>query len=210
MSGSNEIVIVLLRYVVILYSLILHEVSHGTMALILGDTTAKDLGRLSLNPLRHLDPVGSFLVPIFSFIITGFKVAFGWAKPVPYDPFNLKNPLLGSALIALAGPVANFVLAFLFAMILRFNYIFNLNKNVFEFISFIVLINCLWGVFNLIPIPPFDGSKILFYFTKGNKLEQFLNKFSFALFLLIILFGYNIIIYIASLVFIVFTGMPPM
>ncbi|HOE15233.1 MAG TPA: hypothetical protein PLH82_00795 [Candidatus Paceibacterota bacterium] len=77
MSGSNEIVIVLLRYVVILYSLILHEVSHGTMALILGDTTAKDLGRLSLNPLRHLDPVGSFLVPIFSFIITGFKVAFG-------------------------------------------------------------------------------------------------------------------------------------
>ncbi len=77
MQGSIEMLSVILRYVIILYSLILHEISHGTMALILGDTTAKDMGRLSLNPIRHLDPVGSFLVPIFSFIATGFRFAFG-------------------------------------------------------------------------------------------------------------------------------------
>lgn len=74
---TTNVLIVVLRYVVILYSLILHEISHGTMALILGDTTAKDMGRLSLNPIRHLDPVGSFLIPIFSFFMSGFKFAFG-------------------------------------------------------------------------------------------------------------------------------------
>jgi len=93
-------------------------------------------------------------------------------------------------------------------MVLRFNNFFHLNPNIIEFISFIVLINCLWGVFNLIPIPPFDGSKILFYFTKGNKLEQFLNKFSFLLFLVIIFWGYNFIVFIASALFTFFTGIP--
>ena len=206
MSIDANIWVVVFRYIIILYSLILHEISHGTMALILGDTTAKDMGRLSLNPLRHLDPVGSFLVPIFSYFMTG--IAFGWAKPVPYNPYNLKKQLSGAALIALAGPLANFCLAFLFAMVIRFNYLIGLSSSVVSFVSFIVLINCVWGIFNLIPIPPFDGSKILFFFTRGNKAERLLSRYSFFLLLIVIFFGYNFIFTLASIVFKLFTGIP--
>src|SRR3990167_11425467 len=104
--------------IVILYSVTIHEVSHGLMANSLGDSTAKNLGRLSLNPLKHLDPFGSVLLPFLMFVTTGF--AFGYAKPVPYNPDNLTDRKYGPVKVALAGPASNIILALLFGLSLRF------------------------------------------------------------------------------------------
>ena len=112
---SNEVVLVGFYIVILLYSVIIHEVAHGMMALWLGDTTAKYAVRLTANPLSHLDFVGSFLVPLFMYLSFGW--AFGWAKPVPYNPYNLKNQKWGPALVGLAGPLSNFIVALIFAII---------------------------------------------------------------------------------------------
>src|SRR3989339_423146 len=105
--------------IVWLLALVIHEVSHGWAAESLGDSTAKDLGRLSLNPLNHLDPIGSVLVPLFLFL-SGSPVLIGWAKPVPVNPYNLRDKKYGMLKVALAGPLANFLVAVFFALVIRF------------------------------------------------------------------------------------------
>jgi len=153
----------IIQIIILLMSIVIHEVSHGTMAYKLGDPTAKYAGRLSLNPLKHLDLYGSFLVPLFLLILKS-PVLFGWAKPVPYNPHNLKNQRWGPALVAGAGPASNLLVAFVFGLSLRFvpweNSIYT--HNLIQVLGIIVFLNILLAVFNLIPIPPLDGSKILF------------------------------------------------
>ncbi|MFA5925974.1 MAG: site-2 protease family protein [Parcubacteria group bacterium] len=151
--------------IVFIYSVIIHEVSHGLAALWLGDPTAKYMGRLTLNPISHVDPIGSILVPLITFFAGGF--IFGWAKPVPYNPYNLRDQKYGPALVGAAGPVSNILIALVFGFVLR---VFLVTGQVsvsesgviFSVFSYAILINVLLAFFNLIPFPPLDGSKLLF------------------------------------------------
>jgi len=149
-----------INIIVLIGSVILHEVAHGWVANRLGDPTAKLEGRLTLNPLKHLDPVGSILIPGI-LLITKAPFLFGWAKPVPYNPYNLKKPQRDEVLIALAGPAVNILIA-LFAAILFRVLPFGPETLVGSILFITVILNLVLAVFNLIPIPPLDGSKLLF------------------------------------------------
>lgn len=168
--------------VVILYSVTIHEVSHGLMANSLGDNTAKNLGRLSLNPIKHIDLFGSVLLPLFLFFTTGF--VFGYAKPVPYNPNNLVDRKFGPAKVALAGPLSNFILALLFGLTLRFVPDTLISPLVFQLFSYIVLLNLVLGIFNMFPVPPLDGHWLLMTFLPPsmNSLKVYIYKNSFILF----------------------------
>ena len=153
--------------IVLIMSVVIHEVSHGFVALALGDPTAKYQGRLTLNPFNHLDPVGSVLVPLIGYFAGGFII--GWAKPVPFNPYNLRPEKwglpaqAGEALVAVAGPVSNIVIALIFGLLIRLGDGASfMNESFLSLASFVVLINITLAIFNLIPIPPLDGSKILF------------------------------------------------
>ncbi len=173
------------QLIVLIFSIMIHEIAHGAMALKLGDDTAQKLGRLTLNPLKHIDPVGSVILPA---ILLLFQSPFliGWAKPVPYDPRRLRDPKTGAALIALAGPVSNIVIAIFFGLLLRLP-IFP--EAAAALVSLIVYLNLLLAVFNLIPIPPLDGSKLLFYFLPQDyRLQATLETYG-PLLLLVFIFG---------------------
>tara|TARA_B100000745_G_C20140041_1_gene390827 strand:+ start:294 stop:932 length:639 start_codon:yes stop_codon:yes gene_type:complete len=144
----------------LILSIVLHEMAHGYAANALGDPTARLRGRLSGNPLVHMDPIGSVLVPAFLFF-SGASFLFGWAKPVPYNPYNLRNQKWGEAMVAAAGPAVNILLALIFAMIIRFAGVLGLSYAFVELASYIVYLNILLAFFNMIPFPPLDGSKIL-------------------------------------------------
>lgn len=142
---------------IVFFSIVLHEVSHGAVAFAFGDPTAKAMGRLTLNPLRHVDPVGTVFLPLALYLFNA-GVIFGWAKPVPFDPRYFKHRSLGTLLVALAGPATNILLAFAFALILR-----SAGK-ISSWAKLALLglgINLFLALFNLIPVPPLDGSKIL-------------------------------------------------
>lgn len=143
-------------------SVVIHELAHGYSALWLGDSTAKYAGRLTLNPIKHLDPVGSVLVPLLLYILPG-NLIFGWAKPVPYNPYNLRNQKWGEAIVAAAGPLTNILIAVIFGLIVRLNVVFGVFPPAFtDLASIVVFMNIILAIFNLVPIPPLDGSKILF------------------------------------------------
>lgn len=168
--------------IVILYSVTIHEVSHGLMANSLGDQTAKNLGRLSLNPIKHLDLFGSVILPFVLFLTTGF--AFGYAKPVPYNPNNLNDRKYGPVKVALAGPVSNLILALLFGFTLRFMPDVFVSSLVPELFSRIVLLNLVLAVFNMFPIPPLDGHWLLMAFLPPSMdaLKVYIYRNSFILF----------------------------
>lgn len=202
--------IALFQIIVLIFSAIIHEVSHGFVAHSLGDPTAKDMGRLTLNPLKHMEWFGSFLFPIMMYFGTAGRLIFGWAKPVPYNPNNLKDPRWDSVYIALAGPLSNFVIAIIFGLFLRFipfgsNAAFAFLPELF---ILIVYINIMLGVFNLVPIPPLDGSKLLFAFFGDSQREamQFLEQNGFILLLLFMLFGFQMILPIIHFLFRIITG----
>ncbi len=146
---------------ILIMSVVIHEVSHGVAALGLGDSTAKYQGRLTLNPFSHLDPIGSVIVPMIGYLLGGFII--GWAKPVPFNPYNLRNQKWGEAIVAAAGPISNIFIAIVFGLFIRLGtQTFNLNETFISLASFVVIINITLAIFNLVPIPPLDGSKILF------------------------------------------------
>ncbi|MEJ0001988.1 MAG: site-2 protease family protein [bacterium] len=145
---------------IVIMSVVIHEVSHGFVAELFGDNTARDAGRLTLNPLKHLDVFGSIILPILLYLSAGFT--FGWAKPVPYNPNNLSNRKWGTVLVAAAGVLANFFIAFIFGLVIRFAGPAAASENFYFILSTIVIVNIALGLFNLVPIPPLDGSKILF------------------------------------------------
>ncbi len=148
------------QLIILFFSVVLHELAHGYIADYLGDPTARLAQRLTLNPLKHFDLFGSFFVPLF-FFLSNSPVILGWAKPVPYNPLLLtKDFKYGPLKIALGGPMVNLILALVFGLILRFSFSF-LPFITIQLFSFIVYINLLLAIFNLMPIPPLDGSKIL-------------------------------------------------
>jgi Zn-dependent protease len=170
---------------VLIFSVIIHEVAHGLMADQLGDPTARYAGRLTLNPLPHLDPIGSVLLPLISFYAGGF--IFGWAKPVPYNPYNLRNPRRDSLLVALAGPLSNIVLAGLFLLLFHLAPVTMMDfKNI---LAYPIRVNLVLALFNLIPIPPLDGSKIFLSWLPIER-QIYLEQYGFILVILFLfLFG---------------------
>ena len=145
---------------VILFSMVLHELAHGVVAYWLGDDTAKDDGRLTLNPVKHIDPVMSILVPVLLYISGG--PIFGGAKPVPVDTRNLKFGAWGMALVAIAGPITNFLIALISFLVGYWTGWLNMSGIVGTIFLELVLVNLGFGIFNLIPIPPLDGSRVLY------------------------------------------------
>jgi len=141
-------------------SIVIHEVAHGFMANFLGDPTARLAGRLTINPISHIDPIGSVIIPALLYI-SHAGLLFGWAKPVPYNPYNLKNQRWGEALVAAAGPGTNIIIALIFSILIRTSGSFGGTAAFVEILGYIVHINILLACFNMIPIPPLDGSKIL-------------------------------------------------
>ena len=146
--------------VIVILSIIIHEMAHGHAANWLGDPTARLQGRLSPNPLVHIDPLGSIVIPLI-LSITHAPFLFGWAKPVPYNPYNLNNQKWGEAIVAAAGPAVNILIAMIFAIIVRNGEVLQLSNSFLEIATYIVRINVLLAFFNMIPFPPLDGSKIL-------------------------------------------------
>jgi len=185
-------------FLIIIPSAILHEFSHAWMAYYLGDDTAKRAGRLTLNPLPHLDIFGTIFMPIFLFLITGGSFIFAYAKPVPYNPYNLRNQRTGPALVGLAGPVSNLLVAIIFGTLLRFLPASPLGGPIGNFatlISIIVYANILLAVFNLVPIAPLDGSKVLYAILPDRwiSVKIFLERFGILIILFFIFFAFQII-----------------
>ena len=143
--------------VVLIFSAVVHEVMHGVAADRLGDPTARYAGRLTLNPIPHLDPVGSIILPLM-LAFSGSPFFFAWAKPVPYNPSNLRPGRFSEAIVAAAGPLSNLAIALLTGLITRFA---TLPAEVSAVLVLIIVVNVMLFLFNLIPIPPLDGSKIL-------------------------------------------------
>ena len=169
--------ITIFSLIVLLFSIVLHEIAHGAMALRLGDSTAKYAGRLTLNPIKHIDLFGTIMLPLFLiFLRSPFIV--GWAKPVPINPYNFKDQRWGSLKVSIAGPATNFLIAVVFGLAVRF---LPLPVDVLVFFSIIVFYNLLLGLFNLIPIPPLDGSHVLFSFLpeRFNQFKLFLHQYGF-------------------------------
>ena len=164
----------------VIYAITIHEVAHGWVAKHYGDNTAWMLGRLSLNPLKHIDPVGTILVPGLMLAFTGF--VFGWAKPVPVNIRNLRNPKHDMAIVALAGPVSNLLMALGWALFIRIALFINMPEFSLPMIYVGIagiMINLVLALLNLLPIPPLDGSRILSWALPGkwgiyyNKFEQY-------------------------------------
>lgn len=145
-----------LTLIVLVISIVAHEVAHGYAANSLGDPTARLAGRLTLNPLPHIDLMGSIVIPAL-LTLTGSPILFGWAKPVPYNPFNLKNQRWGEALVAIAGSATNLSLAGIFGLVVRYGGGLGLDATALSFAAAIAFINLFLGLFNLIPFPPLDG-----------------------------------------------------
>lgn len=173
-------------------SVVIHEVSHGFVALRFGDKTALYAGRLTLNPLKHLDMFGSIILPAF-LVLTHSSFLFGWAKPVPYNPNNLTNRKWGTVAVASAGILANLFIAVLFGLILRFLLAGDAIPQSAYIISQIVLVNLGLAIFNLVPIPPLDGSKILFSLLPSSfyRVISFFEQYSLVLILIFIVFFAN-------------------
>ena len=202
----EPIIFILFQILIVLFSVVIHEVSHGVAAYSMGDDTAKRLGRLTLNPLKHLDPFGSVILPIVTLLLGGF--IFGYAKPVPYNPLKLSDRKYGPAKVAIAGPLSNFVVAFGFGTLLRFmpaSLDATLLPDVFVFI---VLINLMLGIFNLMPVPPLDGHWLVLTFLpdKFYKFKMFFQQFGIFLFILLLFVIFPIVFPLVQVLFKVFTG----
>lgn len=196
-----EFLILIFQIFIILYSIILHEVAHGAMAEYLGDDTAKRAGRLTLNPVPHIDPIGTILLPLISFFSTG--AIFGWARPVPYNLARLSGRY-GEVKVALAGPAANIAIAFIFATLIRFTSagVLHFSTSMLQLLVAAASINVWLALFNLIPIPPLDGSKILFlWVSKGNyELRILLERYGLILLFAFLFFGTALLHPLATLI----------
>lgn len=180
--------------VILILSAILHEIMHGFVAEKLGDPTARLAGRLTLNPIKHIDPFMSILLPLL-LIVSGSPVIFGAAKPVPVDPFNLKDGKKDMALVALAGPLTNLMIAIISAFIIKGIFFFTAS-DVFVYVAIIlklvVHLNLLLAVFNLLPIPPLDGSKIVAMFLPDREAAMYLSISSIGILIIFFLIAFPI------------------
>jgi len=205
------------QIIILIFSVVIHEVSHGYAALALGDTTAQDEGRLTLNPLPHIDPFGSIIFPLLQIIFPPHHVFLAWARPVPYNPYRLRNQKWGSALVGIAGPIANLALALFFGLLLRFLPLFSgvasapIIYNFATIAATICLLNIALAVFNLIPIPPLDGSKVLFSVLPHSwrGVQNFLEQYGFFVLIFFIFFLSDWIFPMVLSLFAIVTGTNP-
>ncbi len=190
-------------------SIVIHEVSHGFMAEHFGDNTARNAGRLTLNPLPHIDLFGSIILPAV-LILTSAGFLFGWAKPVPYNPANFRNERTGTLAVAIAGVAANFFIAIIFGMVLRFvPSFFDVSPGFYFITSIIVLVNLALGIFNLVPIPPLDGSKILFSLLPDSAAGAMyaMEQYALILLLVFVVFFADILYPVLAFLFKLLTGL---
>ena len=190
---------------ILIMSVVVHEVSHGFVANYLGDPTARLQGRLTFNPLPHIDPIGSVLVPLLLFF-TNADIMFGWAKPVPVNPYNLRGKF-GEAIVAGAGPLSNIGLALIFGLLIRLG-AGAMPGSFLQIAVAVVIINIILALFNLVPIPPLDGSKILFAFLPYHlqNIRESLEKYGFFIVLIFIVFFWQYLTPIIGFVFSTLTG----
>lgn len=171
-------------------AIILHEVAHGWVAYYLGDPTAKYAGRLTLNPIAHVDLWGTIIIP-FLLLISGTGFLFGWAKPVPVNYFNLRGGKYGPVAVALAGPLMNLLITIIFGLLVRISPVGTALPYLFFTIS---LLSAFLMFFNLIPIPPLDGSKVLYLFLENRpEVKMFLERYSLFILIAILLFAGNLL-----------------
>ncbi len=193
-----NLIITIFSLIVLLFSVIIHELAHGYVAYSLGDPTAKYEGRLTLNPLKHLDFFGSIILPLLLFISQS-PILVGWAKPVPINPYNFKDQKWGTLKVSIAGPATNFLIAIIFSIFVR---LLNTQQQLFfispqqivfftELLGIVAIYNFLWGLFNLVPIPPLDGSWILFRFLpqRFEKFKMFIQQYGLFILIFFIFFG---------------------
>ncbi len=190
-----------LKLVILFFSIVVHEYFHGYIALRCGDPTAKYAGRLTFNPIPHIDIVGTIILPLF-LVLSGSSFLIGWAKPVPVNPYNFRNPGIDNVKVSAAGPISNFSLAVIFAVLIILTH--DLFPSLIEIFNFGIRINLLLGVFNLIPVPPLDGSHILEYFLPYNMKESYnkIKQYGFIILLVLIMTPFfNIIFYIVNFLY---------
>jgi Zn-dependent protease len=188
----------------LIFAIVLHEVAHGWVANKLGDHTAKDMGRLTLNPISHIDLFGTIIMPILLFVVTNGRFVFGSAKPVPINPYNFQNPKKGMALSSLAGPAVNLIMALTFTFLLRV-VIAGLEGRVprdlwtwfFLPVTYMlfygVMINVVLAVLNLIPIPPLDGSRVAYWLLPDKQAALYYRLEPYGMFIILGLFGLGIL-----------------
>lgn len=199
MEIFNPLQQIIIYAIPILFAITVHEVAHGWVANLLGDPTAKMLGRLTLNPIKHIDPIGTIVVPALLYFLGGF--IFGWAKPVPITWRNLKHPKRDTALVAVAGPLANLMMVLIWALLIKGGALLKDSSPTFALVTLAmgevgVRINLILMVLNLIPIPPLDGSRVLSSFLPGPASYQFNRLEPYGFFILLILLATNILTYI--------------
>ncbi len=192
---------------ILIMSIVIHEVCHGFMAEQFGDETARDAGRLTLNPISHMDLFGSILLPAV-LVISHSPFLFGWAKPVPYNPNNLSDRKWGTIAVAAAGVLANFFIAIVFGLILRDTLVNNYSDAFYSILAIIVMVNLALGIFNLVPIPPLDGSKILFSFLPESfaPVLLWLERYALIVLLIFVVFGSPYLYPILQFLFHLITG----
>jgi Zn-dependent protease len=176
----------ILSFVLIAYSIILHEIAHGYAALKFGDPTAERLDRLTLNPLAHIDPVGTVLFPLLQLVATG-GVMLGWAKPVPVQTHNLEPRVAGEIVVSVAGVAVNFAIAFAMAVLLGFDWIAPAGSSLVRVFTGVLIANIALGVFNLVPIPPLDGSHVAKYLLPPRIREEYEKIGFYGTFILLLL-----------------------
>ncbi|MDQ5961853.1 MAG: hypothetical protein QG669_245 [Patescibacteria group bacterium] len=178
--------------IILIFSIVIHEIAHGYVAFLWGDNTAKNQGRLTLNPLSHIEWFGSVILPGI-LILSGAGFVFGWAKPVPYNPANLRNKRWGTLAVASAGVIVNMCIALVFGVLTRVliaQGVIITDSSTYEILQTIVGLNLVLAIFNLIPVPPLDGSRILFSLLgdKFQKYEYLLERYSLMLLLFVVFF----------------------
>ena len=196
---------IIFQIAILIFSVVVHEVSHGAVANVLGDPTARMQGRLTLNPIQHIDPIGSVLVPLLLFF-TNAGVMFGWAKPVPVNTYNLRGKY-GEAIVAAAGPLSNIGVAVIFGLLIRVAGGL-MTTSFLHIATTAVIINIVLAIFNLVPIPPLDGSKILFGFLPYHmqQIRESLERYGFFIVLIFIVFLWQFLMPVIGALFSPLTG----
>lgn len=196
--------IIIFQIIILIMSVVVHELSHGYAAELLGDPTPRLQGRLTLNPLKHLEWFGSLIVPLIT-SMAGFT--FGWAKPVQWNPYNVKNKRWGEFMIALAGPVSNLLIALVFGLLIRIAGV-SLPISFIQISVYVISINIILAVFNLVPIPPLDGSKVLFSLLPARfaQVRETLERYSIFFFLILVFFLWRFVEPIIPFIFRMIVG----